>query len=330
MKKSKQYKIIITIIILSIIISLILLGIFIINNNKEIEKIEILELPEDMELSNKKDEIVNYNKFAHVSIDDFIEAFRDITENEDVYESIFENKLFKSLKDLHEKYGVKISCYIYYRSDDKKFDLSMCTDKFSEEFKENSSWLKFGFHTRDAGRNYESLPGFIIKNDYDRITDELLRITGSEQCIDKVIRLQSFYGSHSAIKEIQETEIGIIGLLSADDTRRSYSLNDEDNSQLYLYDYFEDENNIKYFKTDIRLENIVNIKTTLQEIDIENNSETNQILTIFTHEWKIYEDDNILKLLNELCEKIASEGYEFDYPMNRINNIGSEVKNGQN
>lgn len=99
-----------------------------------IEQLEILNVEENESIKASKEAIIDGDKFAHISLDDFIMAFEDITNNMDKYTSIFENDTFAYLKNLHDNYGAVISCYTYYESDDKKFNLSKCTDKFAEEY----------------------------------------------------------------------------------------------------------------------------------------------------------------------------------------------------
>ncbi|MDD6796036.1 MAG: hypothetical protein PUE01_11610 [Clostridiaceae bacterium] len=254
----------------------------------------------------------------HISLDDFILAFQDLTNNEDNYLSIFDNETFNYLKNLHDKYSVVVSCYCYYETDDKKFDLSQCTDKFSNEFKENSSWLKFGFHDYQGNKNYENANQEETKNDYDIVINELLRITGSEECIDKVVRLQNFAGSEEALSAMENTHNGIVGVLGADDKRRSYNLDDNENSYLYKYDFFE-KDNLDYFRTDLRLENIDNIDEALKNITTSSECDDKRdILIIFTHEWQL-PNDGIKSKLEKCCQYSKDNGYVFDYPMNRIN-----------
>lgn len=49
----------------------------------------------------------------------------------------FENETFKLLRKMHEKYGTVFSCYTYYENDTSDFNLSMCTDKYKDEFIKN-------------------------------------------------------------------------------------------------------------------------------------------------------------------------------------------------
>ena len=52
------------------------------------------------------------DKYIHFSIGDVIDIFADITHNS--YNSIFENKTLKYLKELNELYGSKFSMYCFY------------------------------------------------------------------------------------------------------------------------------------------------------------------------------------------------------------------------
>lgn len=280
---------------------------------RNIEKIDIIKVEENINTALQKQQIVNNSKFAHISIDDFILAFKDITEND--YNSIFENNTFKELKRLHDLYGVVITCYSFY-SDSKGFDLSKCTSKFKNEFSENADWLKFAFHSNDGLRDYGYLPSFVIENDYNKVNKELLRITGTYESIDKIIRLQGYYGNKENIIKIKENQFGIMGLLSAEDKRKNYYLDNNQNSYLYEYDYYY-EDNINFFKTDIRLEKIKDVDISFNEL-IED-EKNNEIIIIFTHEWELYQKENkVINNLDKLCEKIKNSGYVFDYPMNRI------------
>lgn len=127
-----------------------------------------------------------------LSFDDTILIFEDIDNNN--YDSVFENSILNWYKELHDKYGVVISCYVYY--EDKDFNLTQFSDKYKAEFIANSDWLRFGFHTLNAYKDYKD--GEII-NDYTKVVKELERIVGS-QTIDNVIRLQMFKGSYEEIK----------------------------------------------------------------------------------------------------------------------------------
>lgn len=113
-------------------------------------------------------------------VDDNIYVFRDLTRGN--YGSVFEHEYLKMFKELHEKYGLKVQLNVFYKTDD--FDLSEMTDKFRDEWKANSHWLKFAFH---AEAEFPDDP--YINADYDtvdrhckEIHKELRRFAG-EECI---------------------------------------------------------------------------------------------------------------------------------------------------
>ena len=155
-------------------------------------------------------------KIFHFSVDDTIECFKDINTNN--YNTIFQNPTFAWFKDLHEKFGVVISCYVYYQ--DGEFALSDCTDRYRNEFASNEEWLRFGFHTLDKKTVYDKTD---IYADYVKTMKELIRIVGSGS-IDHVIRLQGFQGNSENIEDLVDSEIEpIVGLLTSDDGKEQYA-----------------------------------------------------------------------------------------------------------
>ncbi len=98
---------------------------------------------------------ISFNLFAvqkiHFSVDDVINSFENLTRNEKKYESAFDEPFFAYIKFLHEKYNAKVSLYCFYENSD--FSLADCTEKFSDDFKSSSSWLKFGFHAENPNKN---------------------------------------------------------------------------------------------------------------------------------------------------------------------------------
>lgn len=115
-----------------------------------------------------------------ISVDDNILFLADLTKNQEVYTSLFDNPYLKVYKKAHDLYGAKVHINVYYEymneeghratfsSDRPYFNLTMMTDKFKKEWKDNSDWLKLSFHAR---ANY---PGNPYENtDYDRIDEDI-------------------------------------------------------------------------------------------------------------------------------------------------------------
>ena len=103
------------------------------------------------------DEESNTDAIFHLSFDDVITVFEDL--NKEQYSSIFDNAELAWMKQLHDKYGVVISCYVFF--EDNEFSLAECTGRYRDEFQSNSDWLRFGFHSRNGTTVYGKTGGGI-------------------------------------------------------------------------------------------------------------------------------------------------------------------------
>ena len=81
-------------------------------------------------------------KCVHVSIDDCWQALARLNAPET--KSVFADPFFARLKNWHETYGVKFTCYVFGEAEN--FSLNDVPERFKAEFAAASSWLKFGFH----------------------------------------------------------------------------------------------------------------------------------------------------------------------------------------
>lgn len=239
----------------------------------------------------------------NISFDDVILLFQDIAENK--YESIFSNSTLNYFRELHEKYGVVISCYVFYENEE--FRLCDFPDVYKKEFIANSDWLKFGFHGLNCDSNYNNSDTLV--KDYEKVINELERIVG-EESIDNVIRLSYFSGNENEIKSLVElSKEKCIGLFTADDNRKSYYLSEEENSYIYSHDEYYDVNMDLYFiSTDIRLEYIEDVNKKIKEFS--NDSWNNQLgdLTVFSHEWSLNNDNK--NKLDKLCQFAKDSAYQ--------------------
>lgn len=242
------------------------------------------------------------SKVFHLSIDDTIECFKNISENK--YDSIFDDELFSWLKGLHERYGVVVSLYCYYENDN--YGLFNVSDSYRQDFEQNSNWLRFGFHTRNANTTYENQD---IIEDYKKCIYELERITG-KQSIDNVVRLQSYRGSKKNIEAISEIQIQPVkGLLTADDDRQSYYLDKETNDYIYCHDYYFDENlGLTFISTDIRVEQVADVSNKLEEFETYAWNNQLGILEVFTHEWALNLENK--EKVEKFCNWAVENGYE--------------------
>lgn len=223
------------------------------------------------------------NKIIHFSIDDCIEMFKDITINN--YNSIFENKYFNFFKELHDNYNSCISLYTFIEYNG--FNISNISNRYKNEFRVNSNWLKIGFHGYNENSRYNS-DDITMKKDYKLFLKYIHRFTGTYNIIDHIPRLHYFSGNQKNIQKIAKIKNGIIGLLTADDDRNNYYLSKNENIFLNRHGEYKDiKNDILFIKTTLRMEHIKDINTTIKNINLNNN------IIMFTHE-VFLKDDNII------------------------------------
>jgi len=259
--------------------------------------------------------VVPRNKYMHISIDDTIAVFLDLTTNSAIYTSIFDNAYLNGLKTLHDTYGAIFSMYCY-GTNGSGFYLEECTDKFATEFRQNSNWLKFGFHALN-GDNYTNADTKTAQTHYDRVVGELYRICGGFEAIDRFPRIHLWSGNANTVKAWRNCKNGIVGLLTADSNITSYSMSADDTAYLQknskLYDY---ATKLTFMSTDMRTENygpLFELRKRYHDIDYSSRMD---YLIIFTHEWQ----DTTLTLskFTECCQFARDYGYVFEFPQNLI------------
>ena len=124
------------------------------------------------------------NKKAFFYFDDVIWLFRDLTREKP--KSIFDHMYLKVLKEAHDKYGFKVQMNAFYRTDYfyglDEFTLSEMTDRYKEEFKANSDWLKIGYHSKQEFPDYPlvNISYDDMVKDFKAIKNEVVRFAGEE------------------------------------------------------------------------------------------------------------------------------------------------------
>lgn len=238
----------------------------------------------------------------HFSVDDFIDNLLDLNN----YNSLFEQPVFKKLLNLHTQYNISFSCYCFYEN--KNGNLSQVTVNFSKEFQQNSSWLKFGFHALNYDTNYGSTKFVspnaidnyeIAKEHYTKVIDELVRITGSGNCIDQIPRIHYYAGTLADCQGWKDAPYGIKGLISSEDNRICYYHTSEQTNELLNNGIFYDKiNNLTFLRTSIRLENIKNDEDFSKILKSKQNYKN---ILIFTHE-KFLKQDDIINKISEIMK----------------------------
>ncbi|NLD88277.1 MAG: hypothetical protein GX633_08485 [Clostridiales bacterium] len=117
-------------------------------------------------------------------IDDNIWVFRDLAKERP--KSLFDNSYLGFLKRMHDTYGTKTQLNIFcatspeYGGED--FTLARMPDIYKDEWRENASWLRLGFHARREFPNwpYINANAESFERDYDDIIEEITRFAGEE------------------------------------------------------------------------------------------------------------------------------------------------------
>ena len=201
--------------------------------------------------------------------------------------------------------------------------LSETTTKFASEFTANAEWLKFGFHSRDGNNYGGSTTAEIATIDYNEFISTIISITGSAICVDRAVRLHNFAGNLTSCTAMRDCTYGLVGFLSADDTRASYYFTSDQAYYINKHKIINDVSNyLHFFKSEQRLEQISNIDAWLDNFITEDSINMSNDLVLFTHEQQIYPTPGEMttKVMTEKLESCArwaiANGYKFNFPMN--------------
>lgn len=212
------------------------------------------------------------HKVVHISFDDVVMVLKELRDHADEYESIFDCRFFKDLKDLQDSYGAKFTLFIFEETSD--FTIVEIPRKFKNEFKANASWLRFGFHAKAPDSSRDLAP-YDFLSSFCRVRSAIEEFADSSS-VSSVLRLDYYYATDSMVTEMNRTGY-VTGLLCADDERVSYNLTPQENK--LLQQCFFIQKDVKYFKTDVRYENVWSVDYSLALLQ---NRDT---LVLFTHEW---------------------------------------------
>ncbi len=158
------------------------------------------------------------------TIDDNIRFLKEITERK--CEGLFSHPYTAMLRRLHEKFNLKIQLNLFYRTDG--FDLSQMSDKYREQWRSASDWLKLSFHSDfENVCPYESSDYDEVFKDCAAVNKEILRFA-SQDSLAKTTTVHYCQTTPDGVRALSDN--GISGLLGLFGTRErphtSYSLDD--------------------------------------------------------------------------------------------------------
>ncbi|MBP5225134.1 MAG: hypothetical protein J6Z38_06090 [Lachnospiraceae bacterium] len=236
--------------------------------------------------------------YVHFSIDDFFDTLEDLDSGR--YTDIFEQPVLRFLKELHGRYGCTFSGYCFFRKEEddprqpggKRFrtlEEFAFPEALQAQFKENAGWLKLGFHALDHGTAYgpTHFSTQEVRASYDQAQEDcrktheaLARLCGGEEVLDLVPRIHYFAGTADALRAWKD--LGIRGLLSADDDRIPYDLTEEEVRKLKEDFLLEDgERGLFLIRTALRLEKTEDPEAAWKDL----RAAGKPYIEIFTHEY---------------------------------------------
>ena len=164
-------------------------------------------------------------KYFCFTVDDNIRFLKELTEGS--YGSLFDHPYLAMYKRLHELFGLKIQLNLFYSMDG--FDLSMMSEKYANQWREVSDWLKLSFHSKlENVRPYEGSGYAEVFKDASDVHREIIRFAGASSLAETttVHFCKTTVEGNSALRDL-----GVRGLLGLYGTQRekriSYSLPDD-------------------------------------------------------------------------------------------------------
>ena len=265
----------------------------------------------------KNSSYINNGLSIHLSFDDVQLCLNNLINNN--YSSIFEEPFFNLCKYLHDNFNACISLYVFTDI------FNNLPNTFKNEFRQNSNWLKFGFHSLNSNHYLTTENAQQYKSYYDNFVNNLIRICGTSDAIDRVPRLNYYSGNIFALSGTLFSPLHPIGYLDADDDRKSYLHNSltlklMNNNNLY----FDGLLNLFFIKTNLKIENSTNLENDLINILNKTNT-TNQNIEIFTHEVYVYDGSNISNKdkLETVCNFANTNNIPFNFVQNKIPDLTS-------
>ena len=147
---------------------------------------------------------------------------KEITENR--YKSIFDHPYLAMYRRLHNEFGLKVQLNLFYRMEN--FDLSLMSDAYYEEWKENSDWLKLSFHSDHENiKPYENSGYAEVCEDCKRVHEQIVRFA-SPMALASTTTIHFCLLTEGGLKAMEDN--GVVGLLglfgTAQTPRTSYGI----------------------------------------------------------------------------------------------------------
>ena len=178
-------------------------------------------------------------------IDDNIFVFRDIARTRP--KSIFDHFYLKSLRVLHEKYGLRLTLNLFYEDLTSGFTLDQFPDCYRSEWERNADWLRLAFHARAEfpDRIYQNAEVGTLLHDFDQVNAEIRRFAG-ETVLIAPPNIHWAMVKPDAIPELRKRGVHFLGGLFLDaQTRIGESVGEQPACDI---GYFQNEENSRFLQ----------------------------------------------------------------------------------
>ena len=245
------------------------------------------------------------------TVDDNIIFLKQTTERG--YKSIFDHPYLKMYKRLHEKFNLKIQLNLFYRT--AGFDLSMMSDRYKSEWKENCDWLKLSFHSDENNvKPYEFSDYDEVFGDAERVNREILRFASADS-LAKTTTVHYCLTTKDGARAVADNGVlGLLGLYGTEENpETSYSVDMESASEIRAGNIVK-VGDISHAAIDVVL-NCFSLEENLRRLSLLTGREGIRVMIheqYFYPDYKWYQPDFEEKL-ESAFSFLISHGYESSF-----------------
>ena len=250
------------------------------------------------------------------TVDDNIRCLKELTRGN--YDSIFEHPYLAVYKRLHKRFALKIQLNLFY--EDAEFDLSEMTDRYANEWKKCSDWLKLSFHSRlENVRPYISSGYDEVYQDCNNVQREICRFA-SPLSLGKTTTVHYCQATDEGLRALKDCGVmGLLGLyISPEKLMTSYQ-STQGELELLRKGQTVTSDGISYASIDIVL-NSYNKESILEQLSSLNGRE---LIKVMIHEQYFYPDYHAYQLdfadkLEATFAYLCENGFESTFYQNVI------------
>lgn len=233
---------------------------------------------------------------VHMTIDDCIRCFEDLTRSPEQYPSLFDHPYLAIFHEAHMRFGSKVHINVFYESVDGTFNLSMMTDRYKEEFRANADWLSLSFHAirEFPDEIYRNASYEEVLKDCQMVTSEIIRFAGKEVLRESTTLhwgAATADGVRALRKEGFHFICGYLQLREDGTPFVSYHLNADQVKEAGCREgYVDFDEDVFIFKLDLMLDQIPSEQVRPYLEELSKRPHESQMLMSVIHEQYFYED----------------------------------------